>query len=115
MDEPLREMPRKRRFGRRARREDRGETAGEAGEARSLKPLRIVYAAVANYPGYLALAGLALVITAAATLAIPAGFKMVIDRGFAGGGDTQDIGRWFRYLLMIVAVPAASTATIISR
>ena len=110
MDEPLREMPRKRRFGRRARREDRGETAGEAGEARSLKPLRIVYAAVANYPGYLALAGLALVITAAATLAIPAGFKMVIDRGFAGGGDTQDIGRWFRYLLMIVAVLAAGTA-----
>ncbi|MEC7398621.1 MAG: ABC transporter transmembrane domain-containing protein, partial [Pseudomonadota bacterium] len=70
----------------------------------------MVYAAVASYPGYLALAGLALIITAAATLAIPAGFKMVIDRGFSAGGNAEDIGRWFRYLLMIVTVLAAGTA-----
>ena len=108
MDATPRKIPRKRRFGRRSR---GAEGAGtDAGEPRSLRPLRMVYAAVASYPGYLALAGLALIITAAATLAIPAGFKMVIDRGFSGGGNAEDIGRWFRYLLMIVAVLAGGTA-----
>ncbi len=32
----------------------------------------------------------------------PAGFRLIIDRGFASGGDPADIGRWFEYLLMIV-------------
>ncbi len=62
------------------------------------------------YPGKLALAFLALCITAAATLAIPSGFRLIIDRGFAAGGDAQDIGRWFRYLLGIVAVLSLGTA-----
>jgi len=78
--------------------------------ARSLGPLRMIWRAAARYPGHLASALGALFITAAATLAIPAGFKMVIDRGFAAGGDTADIGRWFRYLLMIVTVLAIGTA-----
>lgn len=77
---------------------------------RSLRPLRMVWRAAAHYPGHLAAALGALFITAAATLAIPAGFKLVIDRGFATGSDTGDIGRWFRYLLMIVAVLAVGTA-----
>ena len=113
MDATPRKISRKRRFGRGSRAEGAGPDTGTdiaTGEARSLKPLRMVYSAVANYPGYLALAGLALIITAAATLAIPAGFKMVIDRGFSAGGNADDIGRWFRYLLMIVAVLAAGTA-----
>ena len=78
--------------------------------ARSLKPLRMVAEALSNYPTQMALAAIALLITAAATLAIPAGFKMIIDRGFSAGGDAADIGRWFRYLLMIVVVLAAGTA-----
>ena len=77
---------------------------------RSLRPLRMVYRAGANYPGHVALALVALCITAAATLAIPAGFKLVIDRGFADGADPGNMARWFQYLLMIVGVLALGTA-----
>jgi ATP-binding cassette subfamily B protein len=49
-------------------------------------------------------------ITAGATLAIPSGFKLIIDRGFAAGGNPEDIGRWFQYLLLIVLVLAIGTA-----
>ena len=79
-------------------------------KARSLGPLGMVYRETAKYPDKIALALLALLITAAATLAIPAGFKLVIDRGFAAGGDPEQIGQWFRYLLMIVVVLAIGTA-----
>ncbi|MBU2033452.1 MAG: ABC transporter, partial [Alphaproteobacteria bacterium] len=70
----------------------------------------MVYHAALAYPGYLALAALALLVTAAATLAIPAGFKLIIDQGFAAGADPDAIGRWFRYLLLIVLVLALGTA-----
>jgi ATP-binding cassette, subfamily B, bacterial len=85
-------------------------TPEAAPKARSLRPLKMVWRAALAYPGHLAAALAALVVTAAATLAIPAGFKMVIDRGFAGGGDPADIARWFRYLLLIVSVLAVGTA-----
>ena len=78
--------------------------------ARSLGPLRMVYRTALKYPTQIALALVALMITAGAMLAIPAGFKMIIDRGFAAGGDPADIARWFRYLLLIVAVLAFGTA-----
>ena len=70
----------------------------------------MVWQAAKSYPGHLALAILALLITAAATLGIPAGFKLIIDRGFAQGSDPQEIGRWFQYLLGIVVVLAIGTA-----
>ena len=79
--------------------------------ASSLGPLRMIFAAAARYPGKVALALVALVITAAATLAIPSGFKLIIDRGFAAGADPAEIGRWFRYLFMIVVVLALGTAS----
>ena len=79
-------------------------------KARSLRPLRMIAQAASHYPTQIALAFVALCITAGATLAIPAGFKLIIDRGFAAGGDPADIGRWFRYLMMIVAVLALGTA-----
>ena len=78
--------------------------------AASLGPLRMIFAAAARYPGKVALALIALVITAAATLAIPSGFRLIIDRGFAAGADPVEIGRWFRYLFLIVAVLALGTA-----
>jgi len=78
--------------------------------ARSLGPLRMIWQAALAYPGRLAVAGVALVVTASATLAIPAGFRLIIDRGFAGGGNPADIARWFQYLLLIVAVLAIGTA-----
>ncbi|WP_234032261.1 ABC transporter transmembrane domain-containing protein [Parerythrobacter jejuensis] len=70
----------------------------------------MIYREAAKYPDKVALAFLALLITAGATLAIPAGFKLIIDRGFGTGGDPADVGRWFQYLLMIVGVLSVGTA-----
>src|SRR5687768_10474475 len=78
--------------------------------AASLGPLRMIFAAAQRYPGKVALALVALIVTAAATLAIPSGFRLIIDRGFAEGTDPAEIGRWFRYLFMIVVVLALGTA-----
>ncbi len=86
------------------------QTSSEPPRARSLGPLRMVAVEIKKYPGALALAMLALFITAGATLAIPAGFKLIIDRGFGTGGDPEDIGRWFRYLLLIVGILGIGTA-----
>ena len=94
-----------------------GQTAPEAeipeapaARRRSLTPLLMIWRQLLRYPGRLATAGIALVVTASATLAIPAGFRLVIDRGFGEGGNPADIGRWFEYLLMIVVVLAIGTA-----
>lgn len=70
----------------------------------------MIWRQLLRYPGRMATAGVALVVTASATLAIPAGFRLVIDRGFANGGNPADIARWFEYLLMIVTVLAIGTA-----
>ncbi|AKH43133.1 ATP-binding cassette subfamily B protein [Altererythrobacter atlanticus] len=78
--------------------------------AENLGPLSMIIRAAGRYPALVALALLALVVTAGATLAIPAGFRMIIDRGFAEGSDPGEIGRWFRYLFIIVVVLAAGTA-----
>ncbi len=86
------------------------ELATPAKPASSLGPLRMIWDAAIAYPSQLALAGAALLITASATLAIPSGFKLIIDKGFAAGGNPDDIGRWFRYLLIIVLVLAIGTA-----
>jgi len=94
---------------------DESEVDKAAGEpapppkARSIRPLVMIWRQALNYPGRVALALIALTITAAATLAIPSGFKLIIDRGFAAG-DPGDIARWFRYLGIIVVVLALGTA-----
>ncbi|MDR2858018.1 MAG: ATP-binding cassette domain-containing protein [Novosphingobium sp.] len=62
------------------------------------------------YPSRVAIAAVALMVTASATLAIPNGFKLVIDKGFARDGHPADVDRWFEYLLMIVVVLAIGTA-----
>lgn len=79
--------------------------------ARTLGPLRMIWRETAKYPRQVLFAALALLVTATATLAIPAGFRLVIDQGFAAGGDVESIGRWFRYLLLIVIVLGLGTAT----
>jgi len=90
----------------------RNRTPAEQGPppARDLGPLLMVWRAASAYPGKLACAFLALLVTASATLAIPAGFKAIIDHGFASGGNTHDIARWFRYLLLIVTILGIGTA-----
>ena len=75
----------------------------------SLGSLRLIWSMARRYPGRIAGAFLALILASTATLAIPSGFKLVIDRGFAAGGSS-DIGRWFQYLLLIVIVLAFATA-----
>jgi ATP-binding cassette subfamily B protein len=61
-----------------------------------------------RYPGRIAIAAAALLTSSAGTLAIPDGFRRVIDKGFAAGGG--DIGQSFRYLLMIVVILGVATA-----
>lgn len=79
--------------------------------ARTLGPLRMILREASHYPGPLAAAAAALLITAVITsLALPTALKLIIDRGFAEGGDPADIGRWFRYLLMLVALLGVGTA-----
>lgn len=82
----------------------------EAKPARSLGPLKMIYAAAARYPVQIALAFVALLITAGATLAIPWRFKVIIDEAFSGTAGTEQIGHAFQYLLMIVVILGIGTA-----
>ena len=86
------------------------KSASEPAPARNLGPLRMIWRETAKYPRQVIMALLALLVTASATLAIPAGFRLVVDRGFGEGGDVATIGRWFRYLLLIVGVLGLGTA-----
>lgn len=81
-----------------------------APRAKSLAPLRMVYGAAAQYPRQIGLALLSLTITAAATLAIPWRFKVIIDEAFGGTATPDDIGHAFQYLLMIVVILGIGTA-----
>ncbi|MDE2595364.1 MAG: ATP-binding cassette domain-containing protein [Sphingomonadales bacterium] len=78
--------------------------------ARGLGPLRMIWAAALAYPSRVLIALVALTITASATLAFPAAFRLIIDRGFARGGHPDDIARWFEYMLLLVVVLALGTA-----
>ena len=93
-----------------ARRPQTPSTLPDDGRKRSLGELNFVWRFARRYPWVIAGAGIALLLTSATTLAIPSGFKLVIDRGFAGGGASGDIGRWFQYLLGIVLLLAVATA-----
>jgi len=88
----------------------RGSHSEQVEPATSLGPLAMILRAAGRYPGQVALSLLALTITAAATLAIPAGFRLIIDRGFTQGTNPEEIARWFRYLFLIVTVLAIGTA-----
>src|SRR4051794_38585344 len=74
---------------------------------RSLSSLRMVWSRAARYPGHLLAAGIALLVAAAATSGVPYAFKLIIDKGFSGGGD---IARWFEYLLLLVLNMALGTS-----
>jgi ATP-binding cassette subfamily B protein len=77
----------------------------------SLGNLRLIWNFAARYPGRIAAAIMFLCLSSAATLAIPYGFKRVIDRGFGSGNAAPEaVATAFHYLLMIVLVLALSTA-----
>ena len=76
-------------------------------KGKSLSDLNMVWRFAARYPGHIVCAGIALLAAAAATSGVPYAFKLIIDRGFSGGGD---ISRWFQYLLFLVIIMALATA-----
>lgn len=78
--------------------------------ARTLGPLRMVYRETAKYPKQVLIALLALLTTSSATIAIPARFKVIIDKAFGAGASVPVINESFRYLLMIVVVLGIGTA-----
>jgi ATP-binding cassette subfamily B protein len=70
--------------------------------------LRMVFERAVKYPRQIAFALLALFVSAMATLAIPAGFKTIIDKGFMAGNG--DVAPYFQGLLGVVGVLAIATA-----
>ena len=77
-----------------------GEQEMTPAASRSIGNLRMVWLYAKRYPLIITGALISLIVAASATLAIPNGFRLVIDRGFAQSGG--DIGRWFEYLLGVV-------------
>jgi ATP-binding cassette, subfamily B, bacterial len=75
--------------------------------SRKIGNLALIWSFAKHYPMQIAAAGTALVVAASATSAIPVSFRAIIDKGFIGGGD---IGRWFGYLLILIATMAIATA-----
>jgi len=86
--------------------------AGKSDKKRSaIGNLWIVWKAAGKYPAQIFAALFFLIMSSAATLAIPYGFKRVIDQGFGShGGSPHAVTTAFHYLLMIVAVLALATA-----
>ncbi|WP_165321784.1 ABC transporter transmembrane domain-containing protein [Rhizorhabdus phycosphaerae] len=76
---------------------------------RKLGELAMIWRFATRYPGRIAAALAALIVAASATLAIPGGFRLVIDKGFIASGG--DVGPYFRGLMGIVLVLALATAT----
>jgi ATP-binding cassette subfamily B protein len=81
-------------------------------KGRSIRNLRMVWSFTLHYPRQIVIAALAMAVAAGATVSIPWGFKLVIDKGFGpGAGNAQAIAPWFELLLGIVALLAIATAT----
>ena len=76
---------------------------------RKISNLGIVWRFAARYPGHIACALIALAMASSMTIAIPIGFRVVIDQGFAQGKG-GDIGFGFRILLGIVTILALATS-----
>jgi len=84
------------------------EAASEKGSFKNIGNLRMVWERAIQYPKQIILALIALVIAAGATLAVPWGFKTIVDEGFISDG--VDIAPYFQQLLVIVAILAVATA-----
>jgi len=80
-----------------------------AARAPRVAPLLALLPFVRPYAKRWALAFLALVTSAAATLALPVAFRYLIDRGFASG-DRTHIDRYFIALFVVALILATATA-----
>ncbi len=76
---------------------------------RKLGSLAMVWHYASAYPLHIGAAIAGLTMSSAAVLAIPMGFKLVIDRGFATG-NAANIDFYFKLLLGIVVVLAIATS-----
>ena len=88
---------------------DDGRDADDLARRRSLKPLAALGPHLLRHRGMLALAAVALVISAAAMLSVPLAFRQMIDHGFSGG-DGASIDRAFLALIGIGAVLAVASS-----
>ncbi len=85
--------------------------AGAENSRARLGNLMLVWRFARRYPRQIAGALFFLILSSTATLAIPYGFKRVIDRGFGSGAASPEaVAQAFHYLLMIVVILAAATA-----
>ncbi|WP_345814154.1 ABC transporter transmembrane domain-containing protein [Paraburkholderia sp. PREW-6R] len=83
--------------------------ATSASPSSRIGPLFALFPFLRPYAGRWALAFLALVTSAGATLVLPVAFKYLIDRGFASG-ERGHIDRYFLALLVVALILAAGTA-----
>jgi len=108
-DQSLQDQP-KQEPGRPAPDTTPSESAAAAPPARRLSPLRMIWTEGVKYPRQLAAALLALFTTSAATIAIPARFKGIVDQAFGKGAQMETIDSAFHVLLLIVVVLGIATA-----
>lgn len=80
------------------------------GKSRSLQPLRALVPYLRPYRWRIAAALVALLLSAAATLVLPAAARQVVDNGFSAANLAR-LNHYFLPLLLAVAVWALSTAT----
>jgi ATP-binding cassette subfamily B protein len=78
--------------------------------AKDLGPLRMIWREALKYPWQVAIALVALVVSSAATLAIPYRFRVIIDRAFGAHANVTVINHSFYYLFMIVVVLGLASA-----
>jgi ATP-binding cassette subfamily B protein len=86
------------------------DTAPSRPAGKSLKPLRRFLPLLGRYRLHVALACVALVVAAVATLIVPVAVRRVIDHGFSANGGNL-INQYFAVMFMVVAVLAAASAT----
>ena len=77
---------------------------------RNLGELRLIWSFVRPYTSQLVIALISLAIAAAAALAFPQAFKLIIDHGFNAHGAAGGIGRYFIALLIVALVNAVAAA-----
>nr|WP_166178354.1 ABC transporter transmembrane domain-containing protein [Altererythrobacter segetis] len=82
----------------------------EGKPAKDLGPLRMIWREALKYPRQVSFALVALLISSAATLAIPYRFRVIIDRAFGAHADVSVINHSFYYLFMIVVVLGLASA-----
>jgi len=81
----------------------------EDASRRSLRPLLTLKPYLFRHPGRLAVAGVALVVSAGAMLAVPMAVRRMIDHGF-GARDGTMINQYFSMLIVIGLVLAVASA-----